>query len=101
MSRGYIGHAPAGRPQGEPDLDQSGHSDDVPLLFSPISNMGSNFHSSQELEPPAMSHCHGEEPSRDASRTASKRLKLAMGLSFLFLVGFSTTHYLSIKYTGV
>jgi len=91
--RGYIGHAPAGRPQGEPDLDHSGHSDDVPLLFSPIST-SSNFHSSQELEPPA-SHCHGEEPSREASRAASKRLKLAMGLSFLFLVCEGLGGYLS------
>ena len=79
-----MGHAPAGRPQGEPDLDTSGHSDEVPLLFAPLTS-GSNFHSSQEMEP-SPSHCHGEESSRDASRTASKRLKLAMGISFLFLV---------------
>jgi len=91
--RGYMGHAPAGRPQGEPDLDTSGHSDEVPLLFAPLTS-GSNFHSSQEMEPPP-SHCHGEESSRDASRTASKRLKLAMGISFLFLVCEALGGYLS------
>merc|ERR1712013_913522 len=87
------GHAPAGRPQGEPDLDTSGHSDEVPLLFAPLTS-GSNFHSSQEMEPPP-SHCLGEESSRDASRTASKRLKLAMGISFLFLVCEALGGYLS------
>jgi zinc transporter 2 len=79
--RGYTGHPPAGRPQG---LDHDEGSDDVPLLFSPLSSSPAS-HSSQELE--TMDHCHGLEPGREASKAATRQLSIAVVLCAIFVVG--------------
>jgi len=78
---GYVGHPPAGRPQGD-DHDET--SDDVPLLFSPLSS-SSVSHSSQELE--LVDHCHCPEPKRAASATARRKLGFAILLCTVFVIG--------------
>jgi len=78
---GYVGHPPAGRPQGD-DHDET--SDDVPLLFSPLSS-SSLSHSSQELD--LVDHCHGLEPKRDASAKARRQLGFATLLCTVFVTG--------------
>jgi len=78
---GYMGHPPASRPQG---YDHDETSDDVPLLFSPLSS-SSISHSSHELD--MVDHCHGLEPTRDASLLARKQLGLATILCTVFVVG--------------
>jgi len=79
---GYMGHPPAGRPQGT-DHDET--SDDVPLLFSPLSSSSTQLHSSQELD--LVDHCHGLEPKRDASAKARKQLGFATLLCSVFVTG--------------
>ena len=49
-------------------------NDDVPLLFSPISESHTSL-VSQELEP--LDHCHGQEPRRDSSTKARRPLQWA------------------------
>jgi len=78
---GYVGHPPAGRPQG---IDHDDTSDDIPLLFSSISS-SSLSHSSRELE--LVDHCHATEPKRDASLKARKQLGLATVLCSVFVIG--------------
>jgi len=78
---GYMGHPPAGRPQGE-DHDET--SDDVPLLFSPLSS-SSVSHSSQELE--LVDHCHCPEPKRAATVNARRKLGFAILLCGVFVTG--------------
>jgi len=78
---GYMGHPPAGRPQG-PDHDET--SDDVPLLFSPLSS-SSLSNSNQELE--LVDHCHCLEPKRDASAKARRQLSIATLLCSIFVGG--------------
>jgi len=78
---GYRGHPPAGRPQG---ADHDDTSDDVPLLFSPLSSSSAS-HSSQELE--LVDHCHGLEPKRDASAQARRKLGFATLLCSVFVTG--------------
>jgi len=64
--------------------DHDETSDDVPLLFSPLSS-SSISHSSQELD--LVDHCHGLEPKRDASAKARRQLGLATILCTLFVTG--------------
>jgi len=79
--RGYHGHPPLGRPQGD---DHGDGSDDVPLLFSPLGSADTS-HSSQELE--TVDHCHSSEPGRDASKAAIRQLSIAVVLCTVFVVG--------------
>jgi len=61
-------------------------SDDVPLLFSPLSPSDSNSSlSSREMD--MVDHCHGKEPKRDASKAAKRQLTLAIGLCTVFVLG--------------
>ena len=64
--------------------DRDDSSDDMPLLFSPISGP-SSLHSSQELE--HLDHCHGQEPRRDSSRKAKRQLAIATVLCSIFVTG--------------
>jgi len=65
-----------------PDHDET--SDDVPLLFSPLSS-SSLSHSTQELD--LVDHCHGLEPKRDASAKARRQLGAATLLCSIFVGG--------------
>jgi len=84
--RGYTGHPPAGRPQGEDQGGGDQMSDDVPLLFSPLSPTSSTSSlSSREMD--MVDHCHGQEPKRDASKVARRQLTLAIILCSIFVLG--------------
>lgn len=67
-------------------------NDDVPLLFSPISESHTSL-VSQELEP--LDHCHGQEPRRDSSTKARRQLAIATVLCSIFVTGEVIGGYLS------
>ena len=72
--------------------DHDDSSDDVPLLFSPLSSSPAH-NSSQELD--LMDHCHGKEPRRDSSSKARRQLAIATVLCAVFVTGEVIGGYLS------
>jgi len=84
---GYRGRPPTSGPQGDRD-----DSDDVPLLFSPLSECPMS-HSIQEMD--LVDHCHGEEPRRESTKSAKRQLLIATVLCSIFVTGEVVGGYLS------
>jgi len=84
---GYKGCPPSSGIQGDRD-----DSDDVPLLFSPLSDCPMS-HSITELD--LVDHCHGQEPRRESTRKAKRQLAIATVLCSIFVTGEVVGGYLS------